>query len=100
MTDDRMIAALRRERDGYERRGLDDRVAQVDEQLIQLGYEPDAEPLTPPAADGQAPAGRTADSGQQTAAQPGPAESTASPVEAKRGRGGARSGAGGGSARG
>ncbi|MCX4752896.1 hypothetical protein [Kitasatospora purpeofusca] len=95
MTDDRMIAALRRERDGYERRGLDERVAQVDEQLIQLGWEPDAEPLAPPAGDAQVPAGRTADSGQQNAARSGTAEAPA----AKPARGGARSGAGGGSAK-
>ncbi|WP_327679489.1 hypothetical protein [Kitasatospora sp. NBC_00458] len=98
---DRMIAALRRERDGYERRGLDDRVAQVDEQLIQLGYEPDAEELTPPVVDETGPAGRTADSGLQIAAQPGPASAAApSTPAAKAARGGARSGAGGGSAKG
>lgn len=39
MTDDSMIAALLREREGYVQRGLDDRVAQVDEQLALRGYE-------------------------------------------------------------
>lgn len=61
MSDERMIASLLRERDGYQRRGLDERVAQVDEQLTRHGYEPDAEP------ESGGPAGRTADSGQQTA---------------------------------
>lgn len=61
MTDDRMIAALLRERDGYERRGLADRVAQVDEQLALRGYEPERDGVSAP------PQGRTADGGQQTA---------------------------------
>ncbi|MDX2521373.1 hypothetical protein PV355_40595 [Streptomyces stelliscabiei] len=39
--DERMIAALLRERDGYQRRGLDDRVRQVDEQLKHYGYTGD-----------------------------------------------------------
>nr|SBP00103.1 hypothetical protein BN4615_P9619 [Nonomuraea gerenzanensis] len=34
-----MIAALLREREGYVQRGLDDRVAQVDEQLSLRGYK-------------------------------------------------------------
>lgn len=54
-----MIAALLRERDGYVRRGLDDRVAQVDEQLQHHGYKPE-----PDEDDG--PQGRTAPP-QQTA---------------------------------
>lgn len=61
MSNDRMIASLLRERDGYERRGLDERVALVDEQLARHGYEPAAE------TDAAGPGGRTADSGQQTA---------------------------------
>jgi hypothetical protein len=61
MSDDRMIAALLREREGYVRRGLDDRVAQVDEQLAHYGHQPEAEDRTTP------PSGRTADSGQVTA---------------------------------
>ncbi|MFM9594032.1 hypothetical protein ACKI1O_32170 [Streptomyces scabiei] len=51
--DERMIAALLRERDGYQRRGLDDRVRQVDEQLKHYGYTGD-----PDENDG--PQGRTA----------------------------------------
>jgi hypothetical protein len=57
--DPSMVAALRRERAGYEARGLTDRVAQVDEQLAYYGAgdEPDV------------PEGRTGhDPGQQTAA--------------------------------
>lgn len=42
MTEDTMIAGLLRERAGYVQRGLDDRVAQVDEQLKLRGYEPPA----------------------------------------------------------
>lgn len=39
-TQDPMVAALLRERAGYVNRGLDDRVAQVDEQLALRGYTP------------------------------------------------------------
>lgn len=42
-TDNTMIAGLLRERDGYARRGMDERVAQVDEQLRRLGHTPDAD---------------------------------------------------------
>lgn len=42
-TDDRMIAALLRERDGYLARGQKDRAALVDEQLSLRGYEPPAD---------------------------------------------------------
>lgn len=40
--DENMIAALKRERAGYVARGLDDRVAEVDKQLLHYGYEPAA----------------------------------------------------------
>ncbi|WP_328962969.1 hypothetical protein [Streptomyces virginiae] len=45
--DRKMIAALLREREGYVRRGEDDRVRQVDEQLTFHGYEaePDEAPV-------------------------------------------------------
>lgn len=50
MTNDPMIAALLRERAGYATRGMDDRVAQVDEQLALRGHTPPsngpAEPVT------------------------------------------------------
>lgn len=39
-TEDPMVAALLREREGYVQRGLPDRVAQVDEQLALRGHEP------------------------------------------------------------
>ncbi|MFJ4692842.1 hypothetical protein [Streptomyces sp. NPDC088766] len=42
MTEDTMIAALRREREGYAALGLDDRVAEVDEQLRLRGVQPPA----------------------------------------------------------
>jgi hypothetical protein len=35
---DPMVAALLRERDGYVKRGLPDRVAQVDAELARRGY--------------------------------------------------------------
>ncbi|GAA5048209.1 hypothetical protein HNP84_000223 [Thermocatellispora tengchongensis] len=48
MTDDPMVAALLREREGYVQGGLDDRVAAVDEQLALRGHTPpsDAPPTT------------------------------------------------------
>ncbi|MET8401392.1 hypothetical protein [Streptomyces sp900116325] len=39
MTEDTMIAGLLREREAYVQQGLDDRVAQVDEQLKLRGYQ-------------------------------------------------------------
>ena len=39
-TEDPMVAALLREREGYLRRGMADRVKQVDEQLTLRGYTP------------------------------------------------------------
>ncbi len=57
-SNDNMLAALKRERAGYVARGMDDRVAQVDEQIARLGGDPEA--------DG--PQGRTAPP-QQTAEQ-------------------------------
>lgn len=61
--DENMIAALKRERAGYVARGMDDRVAEVDEQLEHYGYEPAA------ATDDEgAPKGRTTPEGaKQTA---------------------------------
>ncbi|MEE1763695.1 hypothetical protein [Streptomyces sp. SP18BB07] len=38
-TEDPMVAALLREREGYVQRGMDDRVAQVDEQLKLRGHQ-------------------------------------------------------------
>ncbi|WP_037684115.1 hypothetical protein [Streptomyces cellulosae] len=65
-----MIAALLRERDGYERQGKKDRVRQVDEQLEHYGYSPEPDE----------PKGRTA-SPQQTADQGTP---TAKKTAAKK----------------
>jgi hypothetical protein len=90
-TNDRMVAALLREREGYVRRGLPDRVAQVDEQLAHYGYAPQAADTVPPE-------GRTAEAGQVTAdasaeravvvAEAGPEVSPAPEGEpVKRGRG-------------
>lgn len=47
--DENMISALLRERAGYARRGLEDRVAAVDEQLRLRGAEPPAEQPAAPA---------------------------------------------------
>lgn len=50
-TEDTMIAALLREREGYVLQGMDDRVAQVDEQLELRGHTPsddDSGRATPP----------------------------------------------------
>lgn len=62
-----MIAALLREREGYARRGLTERVAQVDEQLEHYGYED---------PERQAPKGRTAPA-PDTAAAKAPAKTAA-----------------------
>jgi hypothetical protein len=40
-TEDPMVAALLREREGLVQRGLDGRVAEVDEQLKLRGYTPE-----------------------------------------------------------
>lgn len=76
---ERMIAALLRERDGLARQGKTDRVALVDEQLQFYGYEPAEKPAEEPAGEKpaeapvekvdpkkQAPQGRSAKPQQQT----------------------------------
>ncbi|MGW4852217.1 hypothetical protein ACWEPZ_13430 [Streptomyces sp. NPDC004288] len=57
-TDDTMVAALLRERDGLVQRGLTDRVKQVDEQLKLRGYKkpPAAKKEQPPTDPPQGPA--------------------------------------------
>ncbi|MEV8395921.1 MULTISPECIES: hypothetical protein [unclassified Streptomyces] len=66
--EDRMVAALRRERATYARQGKDDRVAQVDEQLRHLGHTPEPDP------DSEPPQNRTAkDPAQQTTGPAAPA---------------------------
>lgn len=61
-TEDGMVAALLREREGYVTRGMDDRVAQVDKQLRARGYTPDSETTDGNATESraQAPKGRRA----------------------------------------
>lgn len=68
--DAKMIAALRREREGYVRRGLDGRVKQVDEQLRHHGYEPEPD-------EGDGPQGRTAPPQQTTDAGSAASKKTA-----------------------
>lgn len=58
-TDDPMVAALLREREGLVQRGLADRVAQVDEQLRLRGTEPPADgPAGEPVSRATPPKGR------------------------------------------
>lgn len=78
MPNSTMVAALLRERESYQRRGLADRVALVDEQLAHYGHTPEGDPAED--AGDPAPEGRTADAGQQTA-------DAADGAEVKRGRG-------------
>jgi hypothetical protein len=75
--DPKMVAALRVERAGYARRGMDDRVAEVDEQLAYYGAGPEEE----------APAGRTADPGLQTADASAPAGTASAAADAGDGSG-------------
>jgi hypothetical protein len=60
-TEDPMVAALLREREGYAGRGMDERVAQVDEQLRLRGVDPPtAEKTTAPTSRSTPPKGRRA----------------------------------------
>lgn len=66
-TEDPMVAALLREREGYAGRGMDDRVAQVDEQLRLRGAEPPADGKSSKPADRSTPPkGRRARSTETT----------------------------------
>jgi hypothetical protein len=51
MTEDPMIAALLREREGLVQRGLSERIAQVDEQLALRGHKPPADEKPAAAAE-------------------------------------------------
>jgi hypothetical protein len=64
-TEDPMVAALLREREGYVGRGMDDRVAQVDEQLRLRGYEPQSTGKAPTPSRSTPPKGRRARSTEQ-----------------------------------
>jgi hypothetical protein len=84
---DTMIAALRREREVYVQRGLDDRVHQVDEQLEHYGYTGGPDGSDGPQGRTEAPK-QTADAGKpaprkasakKTAAGKPPAEPAAEP---------------------
>ncbi|MDF5755817.1 hypothetical protein [Spongiactinospora sp. TRM90649] len=75
-TDDPMIAALLRERDGLVRRGLDDRVAQVDEQLAARGH-------TPPGNDSQT-APEPSESGSEASAATKEANARSTPPRGRR----------------
>ncbi|MBC2903523.1 hypothetical protein [Streptomyces cupreus] len=65
-SDDPMVAALLREREGYVGRGMDDRVAQVDEQLRLRGVKPPADDKpTEPTSRSTPPKGRRARTTEQ-----------------------------------
>lgn len=64
--DEIMIAALLREREGYERRRLDERARQVDEQLAHYGHKPESRGPKGRSAPPQ----QTADQGAGTAKPP------------------------------
>ncbi|MFD4569379.1 hypothetical protein ACFWOX_34080 [Streptomyces sp. NPDC058467] len=61
-----MIAALLRERDGYNAQGKTDRVRQVDEQLEHYGYSPEPDEEDGPQGRTQVPQ-QTADQGKTPA---------------------------------
>lgn len=100
--DRKMIAALLREREGYDRRGEKDRVRQVDEQLAHYGYEPEQEPKE------KAPSGRTSSpaktadastpTGQPDAAAAAAGDKATAKPAAARARSGAAAKADGGKA--
>jgi hypothetical protein len=84
--DDNMIAALKRERASYVARGMDDRVAQVDEQLAHYGHEPSKKSQTDEEPQGR----QTPDAQQQTTSSSGsnddsktPARKTTAPAAKK-----------------
>ena len=64
-SEDPMVAALLRERVGYVGRGMDDRVAQVDEQLKLRGVEPPADDKPATVTRATPPKGRRARSTEQ-----------------------------------
>lgn len=66
-TQDTMVAALLREREGYVNLGQDDRVAEVDEQLRLRGVEPPADDRPArPASRSTPPKGRRTRSTEST----------------------------------
>jgi hypothetical protein len=66
-TEDAMVAALLREREGLVQQGLDDRVAQVDEQLALHGHKASAgDKPKAPASRSTPPKGRRARGGETT----------------------------------
>lgn len=88
--DRNMIAALLREREGYERRGATDRVRQVDEQLQHYGYEPKPDPKDQEPQGRTAPPAATADAGTpDPPAAPAQKDAPAAKPAAARARGAA-----------
>ena len=82
-TEDTMVAALLRERDGLVQRGLDDRVAQVDAQLELRGYTLPKRETAPPETEPPAP--QTPATGPEPTAptaepEPNPAEAEPEPT--------------------
>ncbi|MDF2705540.1 MAG: hypothetical protein K0R62_1192 [Nonomuraea muscovyensis] len=83
-TDDPMIAALLREREGYSRRGMDQRVAAVDEQLRMRGYKaPRRGTQKPPAGKSDA----EKEAAEKAAAEKAAAEKAAAEQRAEQPKG-------------
>ena len=83
MAEDPMVAALLRERAGYVgRKGKEDRVTAVDEQLSLRGYSPDGTPLAGDTAEEQG----EETTEEQTAAAAAEEETRAAPPRRRRAR--------------
>ncbi|MFE6482400.1 hypothetical protein ACFVGN_05595 [Streptomyces sp. NPDC057757] len=76
-------ASLLREREGYARRGREDRIADVDAELERLGYEWEEKVVDDGEGDGQTPApgDADADKGKDEASPPAGPEPTPAPQE-------------------
>jgi hypothetical protein len=83
--DENMIAALKRERAAYVARGLEDRVAQVDEQLKHYGHEPTEAENAPKGRQAPEETKQTAEdpAAKTTAAKPGRQAAAAKRAEGK-----------------
>lgn len=83
-TEDSMVAALLRERAGYaSRKGMDERVKAVDEQLRLRGYTPDGERIADDAE--KTSPDNNASGGQEPATEPEP-EARSTPPRGRRAR--------------
>lgn len=92
MRDENMIAALKRERAAYAARGMDDRVAEVDEQLTHYGHDPAGEEA-PQGRTGPEQTKQTADETKQAGEDPNVPKDRTGPEGAKETTGGQQDGA-------